>query len=324
MEELREEMSIEIREESEGIALVKTTDEPFYKRPEWKNKCITAAIFLVAGLISFFLIAGWASDPETYFAMNETLDEKKSNVMALAATTTAASAAISILPDDAGSGIADKLADFSTYFMVILAVIYLEKFLLTTFGLLTFKILIPIGCALFIVAVFLRKDGLARVNMQQIGAKILALGIALFLVVPTSVWVTDSIDNSFEASLQASNEAAQAAIQEVEANTQDEQENQEDAGFFENLVGTVQSGINSLTNAAKDALDTMGQQLNNMIDTLAVMIVTSCLVPLIVLALFLQLAKFISGIDFGGVSNVMSSARTRSRAFVSSLKRSED
>lgn len=159
--------------------------------------------------------------------------------------------------------------------------------------------------------------------MQQIGAKILALGIALFLVVPTSVWVTDSIDSSFEASLQASNEATQVAIQEVETSTQNEQENQEDVGFFEGLVGTVQSGINSLTNAAKDALDTMGQQLNNMIDTLAVMIVTSCLVPLIVLALFLQLAKFISGIDFGGVSNVMSSARTKSRAFVSSLKRSE-
>ena len=94
-----------------------------------KSKVINAGVLVVAALISLLLLANIASSPSTYSGMYETLDEKKLNVMGLAATTTAASAAISVLPDDTGSAIANKLADFASYFVVILSVIYLEKFL---------------------------------------------------------------------------------------------------------------------------------------------------------------------------------------------------
>ena len=118
-----------------------------------KSKVINAGVLVVAALISLLLLANIASSPSTYSGMYETLDEKKLNVMGLAATTTAASAAISVLPDDTGSAIANKLADFASYFVVILSVIYLEKFLLTTFGFLAFGILIPMACVLFAIAV---------------------------------------------------------------------------------------------------------------------------------------------------------------------------
>ena len=78
-----------------------------------------------------------------------------------------------------------------------------------------------------------------------------------------------------------------------------------------------------MTQGAQEALDSLGRQLNTMIDTLAVMVVTSCLVPLLVLAVFLQLAKMVAGLDFGGVSGVMGTVRTRGRSAISSLKRPE-
>lgn len=303
------------------VATLEEQEITAWEEPEersTKSKLIIAGILVALALVSFLFLAQVASSPETYASINTTLDEKKVNVMGLAATTTAASAAVSALPGDTGSAIADKLVDFSTYFMVILAVIYLEKFLLTTFGFLAFGILGPAACVLFAVAVFSRPGSLTKVNLQRLGTKLAALGLALALVVPVSVWLTDNIDSTFEESLAASNAAAQQATQELEESVQDE--SQENQGLLDGIVGAVQEGFTSLTQGVQTALDNLGQQLNNMIDTVAVMIVTSCLIPLIVLFVFMQVIKMITGLDFGGVSTVMGAARTKGRRVASSVR----
>lgn len=301
-----------------GQELVVVEAEPAPERP-LKEKAIIAAVLAAVALVSLIVFANIASNPETYTGIIGTLDEKKGNVMVLATTTTAASAAISALPNDMGTPIADKLVDFSSYFMVILAVIYLEKFLLTTLGFLGFGILIPVACALFAVAVFLRRGTLTRVNLQRLGTKLAAFGLALALVVPVSVWLTDNVDATFDESLAASNAAAQEATEQLEGSAQEQ--TQEDQGLLGGIANAVQDGWNGLTQGAQQALDSLGDQLNTMIDTLAVMIVTSCLIPLLVLILFLQLVKIITGLDFGGATAVMGAARTKGRAVASSLRR---
>lgn len=302
--------------ETRELVVVEPAPEP--ERP-LKEKAIIAAVLAAVALVSLIVFANIASNPETYTGIIGTLDEKKGNVMMLATTTTAASAAISALPNDMGTPIADKLVDFSSYFMVILAVIYLEKFLLTTLGFLGFGILIPVACALFAVAVFLRRGTLTRVNLQRLGTKLAAFGLALALVVPVSVWLTDNVDATFDESLAAASAAAQEATEQLEENTQEQ--TQKDQGLLGGIANAVQEGWNGLTQGAQQALDSLGQQLNTMIDTLAVMIVTSCLIPLLVLILFLQLVKIITGLDFGGATAVMGAARTKGRAVASSLRR---
>lgn len=306
--------------ESVLLAEVPAAIELPEERP-MNQKIAIAAVLVVIGLISLLVIAVIASSSATYSDMNSTLDEKRSNVMALVATTTAASAAVSALPGDTGTPIAEKLVDFSFYFMVILAVLYLEKFLLTTLGFLGFGILVPVACALFAGSVFARRGSMAKANLQSLGAKLAAFGVAIALVIPASVWLTDSIDNSFDESLAAANVAAQEATTQLEENAQDEGEGE--GNILDNVFGTVQQGVEQLTQGAQEALDSLGRQLNTMIDTLAVMVVTSCLVPLLVLAVFLQLAKMVAGLDFGGVSGVMGTVRTRGRSAISSLKRPE-
>ncbi len=303
-------------EAGQELVVVEAAPEP--ERP-LKEKAIIAAVLAAVALVSLIVFANIASNPETYTGIIGTLDEKKGNVMVLATTTTAASAAISALPNDMGTPIADKLVDFSSYFMVILAVIYLEKFLLTTLGFLGFGILIPVACALFAVAVFLRRGTLTRVNLQRLGTKLAAFGLALALVVPVSVWLTDNVDDTFDESLAASNAAAQEATEQLEESTQEQA--QEDPGLLGGIASAVQEGWNGLTQGAQQALDSLGEQLNTMIDTLAVMIVTSCLIPLLVLILFLQLVKIITGLDFGGATAVMGAARTKGRAVARSLHR---
>ncbi len=283
-----------------------------------KKKIIIACVLIAIAALSFFVLAGIVSNPETYDGIFSTLDEKKGNVMGLVATTTSASAAVTVIPGDIGTPIADKLADFSTYFMIILAVIYLEKMLLPTLGFFGIGILIPVACILFTIAVFQRRGSSAKANLQRLGTKLATFGLAIVLVVPVSVWLTDSIDNSFEGTLAATNKAAQQATEELEESTQGgdsttEGESAEEQGFLEGIAGAIQNGINGLGQGAQDALANLQQQLNTMIDTLAVMIVTSCLIPLLVLFVFFQLFKIIVGLDFGGTTAVIEAARSKIR-----------
>lgn len=104
----------------------------------------------LCALLSFCVIAKYTSSPTMKINAHaiQSLDDKKTTALELTAAATAASAAITLIPGDAGTPIADKLADLSSYFLIVVCAIYLEKYLVTITGLAAFKLLIPIGCIL--------------------------------------------------------------------------------------------------------------------------------------------------------------------------------
>ena len=113
---------------------------------------VIAAIFCIAvGVVSFFLIADKLGNVDFHADTINALDKSRSKVMELAAAAVASSSAITLLPGDVGTPIAQELADMSKYFLIVLCAIYLEKFLLTVTGFVAFKYVIPVACVLFIV-----------------------------------------------------------------------------------------------------------------------------------------------------------------------------
>ncbi len=91
--------------------------------------CVAAAVILA--LASIFGVAKLTTDPAFYQKSIAALEEKQETVLELTAASTAASAAITLLPGDTATPIADKLADLSGYFLIVLCAIFLEKYLLT-------------------------------------------------------------------------------------------------------------------------------------------------------------------------------------------------
>ena len=249
------------------------------------------ALLAVLALVSLFPLRETFSSPETYTATISTLDEKKANVTALVASSTALSAGISVLPDDTGSAIADKLMDVSVDLGIVLVVIYLEKYLLTIFGFLSFGVLMPIGLAGLAAAVALLGRSAISRTFTHVAVRLLLLGAILVSVVPASVWVTDRIDETYETSVAAAS---------VEQETQEQPQSDEgNGGILEfitgipeavaNLPQTVADGVTSVT---QDILD----QVNALVEAFAVMVVTSCAVPVLVLLLFLWVANMLLGI----------------------------
>ena len=89
-------------------------------------------------VLSMTVVSKAASNPENHKKTIEALDEKKADILKLTATSAAASTAIAAIPGDATTPIANKLTDLTSYFLIILVVIFLEKYLVTLTGYATF------------------------------------------------------------------------------------------------------------------------------------------------------------------------------------------
>lgn len=272
--------------------------------PSWMStraRVIVTVVLVALAFVSAFPVATHFSSPETYADVNQTLDGQKSTALGLVATATTASVAVSAIPDDVGTPIANQLADLSGKLAVVLAIIYLEKFLLTTFGLIAFRWLVPVGIGL--LCVWLWSHG--RWSPSRIllvwGIKLLFVALALATLVPVSAHITQIITTQYQTSLaaeEASQEANQTSETVYEENTS--QDTGESQNILEMLGSAISSGVDALASGAADAANAVGEQLNKLIDNVAVSIVTSCLVPLAVLLLYFWLLKLFTGADLTG------------------------
>ncbi len=250
---------------------------------------LKAVVPILVALASIFVIAGYAASPEFHAATIASLDEKTGTVLELTAASTAASAAITLLPGDTATPIADKLAELSSYFLIVISAIYLEKYLTTITGYAAFVILIPAACLLLSVNAFARRH-----QLRRIAWKLIVFALAVALVIPASVRVSDIIDETYASSIHSTINAAIQTTEEIsEEEAAEEIQEAETAG-----------GLKGFFTGVKDTVSNTGDHikriLNNFINALAVMLVTSCLIPILVMVFFVWIAKILmnSEVDF--------------------------
>ena len=237
---------------------------------------VKAAALLLIAVLSFTMLYGFFTSDKYKYPVYSYLDGKKTTVVGLAAAAT--SAAITLLPGDVGTPIADKLAEISTYTILILCAIFLEKYLVTITGVATFRILIPLACAFLIGNLLIIK----KEQCRKLGLKLLSFALLIFLIVPVSVALSRSIEATYESTIQATIEMANADAEEIQESS--------DQGVLDSLINSIKGGVSAFTKKFETTL-------TNMIEAVAVLIVTSCLIPLLVLLFFYWLIKVFFNVD---------------------------
>lgn len=267
-----------------------------------RTKWLLVVVPLLLALLSAFVVAGPVSDPAFHQSTIAALEEKQTTVLELTAATTAASAAITLLPGDAATPIAEKLADLSTGFLVVLCAIYLEKYLLTITGCAAFQLLIPAACVLLAASTFWRRE-----QLRALAARLAVFGLAIVLVIPVSVRVSDLIEDTYQASIQATLERAKETTEAVEDSAG---EAEEDQGFWEGLVSKVTEGVAGVASGITEKVSDM---VNGFLEALAVLLVTACVIPLLVLAFFVWLVKLLFRVSLPAGGDLRSAFRTGGR-----------
>lgn len=250
-------------------------------------------------LLSFFVLGNVFSKPETYQGIVDSLDSKQDTVLGLVAVSTASSAGLTLLPGDVATPIADKLVDLSLDFGIVLAAIFLEKYLLTMFGAATFRILIPIACVTLAASAYVDKHPEMRMTLQGLAAKFILLGLSLVLVVPSSVFVSNMIESTYQESIDQTVAEAQQTQEEMAAIAEGavaQDGSSSSSGILQTLTQLPQS-IASVPDKVSDLSKQAEETFANLVEALAVMIVTTCLIPILVLAFFLWLMKMILGVN---------------------------
>ena len=109
-----------------------------------------------------------------------------------------------------------------------------------------------------------------NVKFKEIAVKLLLAGIIIYLIVPCTVQITNIVSKTYEETI--------SAAQNNDLSSTDV----EDKGV-----------ISQLANSAEATVSNAGNYLSQLIRALAVMVVVTCLIPILILVLAFWLLKII-------------------------------
>lgn len=242
------------------------------------KKLTVVMLLLTISLFSITVVSRWAGDPDNHEHSIEQIDDKIATAMKLTATATAVSAGISLLPDDTCTPIAGEIAELAKWFLAVLSALYLEKYMLTLTGLISFAVLIPLSCFFFGVGYLKEKQ-----VFKNMAVKLCVFAIALFALVPSSVVLSDSIYSTYEKSI----------VNTINGATETTTILAEEANM---------SLLEKVKNVTSKAIDYVQEALANFVEAVAVMFVTTCVIPLLVVVIFLWLTKLLVNVNLSDIS----------------------
>ncbi len=273
----------------------------------WVRTHVTAGVLLVLALLSIFVLARVAIDPGLLGGVRDSLNDQQATVGGLAAGATALSAALSLVPGESLAPLANQLADVSGWFVVIIAAIILQKILITVAGPIAFGLIVPLACALGIVAAYSRRPG-----FRAMGIRFAAFGLVLCFAVPASIVISNALTNTY-ADLSSAAAAADDAADKASAAASAKTAEAEDAAKAEgdnddSLLDTIGDWISGAADKVGDALgsaltslneikDDAVDALNSYMEKFALLIVTTCVMPLLVMLLLGWVIKLLFSVD---------------------------
>ena len=226
-------------------------------------------VLVLIGVFSFFVVTSWLPDRGFIKESLESVEESSNTVMKFSAATLSTSLAISALPDDFATPLADSLADMNIYFIAILVMLHFEQLLIRYGVKLAFAIAIPAACGIGILSILLKKD-----LLKGIAARVAVLGLAVALVVPCSTHITNYIAADLTAYVEntiADTEDGADKLNEAMEGGAEEQT------IFEKLSDLFQTAINDMSNLMAHFQNTIRKCMNS----IAILILTNCLMPIV-------------------------------------------
>ena len=236
--------------------------------PHAKLAIKVLALLLVAAL-SFFFAASWLSGTGFVQDSLESVEKSNQTVMAFSAATLSASLAITALPDDFATPLADSLADMNVYFVAILVVLLLEKILIIYGVKLTFAFIIPLACIAGAIAAAAKKH-----YLKTFAARLCILGLAIAFVVPCSTHITKYVAADLTA-----------YVEETIADTQDGADKlntvmdseEEEKNMFEKLSELFQTAIKDISDLLLHFQNTIRRCMNS----IAILLLTNFIIPVL-------------------------------------------
>ena len=241
-------------------------------------RAVMALLLLLAIILSMTVVSRMASDPEWYEQTLTDLNKKETTVLTLTAASVAASTAIAAVPGDTTTPVADEIADVTSYFVIILTIIFIEKYMVTILGYAAFMFVLPAACVMLLAWLFAKKDFLLRW-----GVKIGILGLVIWAVIPLSSQVSVLLERTSQVKYEEAIEEAQQITDDINENTDEE------GGVLSSFIDKLKGGISELAERGKTLFV-------HFLESIAILLATSCVIPIAVVFIMIWVVKLVFGL----------------------------
>ena len=214
--------------------------------------------------------------PESKFVQEtiQHLEESQNTIMKFSGTTIATSLSLSALPNDFASPLASTVSDLNTYFIFIFAVLFVEKLVVIEGIKIALVWMIPAACILYIAAILTSKE-----MFKNFAKKLLILGISIIMVIPISTHFTETVCADYLTYVDETIEEADAGANKINELMAEENE---DATVFDKLTDAFKTAIRDVN----DLLAYFKNVVKKCVNSVAVMIVTTFVLPMLTMLLF--------------------------------------
>lgn len=236
-----------------------------------KHAALAVKLLSLALIAALSCFVATAKLPESGFVRSsvESVEASSDTVMKLSAATLSTSLAISALPDDFATPLADSLADMNIYFVAILVVLFLEKILIRYGIKAAFAVLIPLACFAGMLFIATGRD-----LLKALAVRLCVLALAVAFVVPCNTHITKIVASDLTAyvddTIQETEDGAGKLNEAMEGGAEEET-------IFEKLSGLFQTAIDDISDLMLHFQHTIRRCLNS----IAILILTNCLMPLL-------------------------------------------
>jgi FtsZ-binding cell division protein ZapB len=250
-------------------------------------------ILIFIALFSILVVSRIVTSQDFNATTIQSLDDKKVTVMKLASTAAASSTVLSLIPGDAATPIANQIAELASYFIFILGAILLEKILIAVVGYVSFTFIIPFSCFLGIFYLYIKKEVL-----RNLAIKLAIFGIILFAAIPISIQISDLIYESYQTSIEQTVETAEQNKEYIEEKKEDISEKDQNwiekiEDYLSDLTSKIGIDISAMVKKGEDTLTAY-------LDVIAILIITSCVIPIIIILIFAWIIKILFSFDING------------------------
>ncbi len=258
------------------------------------RKIAAIACVWILAVISFFGAGKKFGGIETYKPVTESLDNKRAQVVEMSGALIGLSVAVAAVPGDATTPVANQIAQMNSYLVIALGAIMLEKFLLPVMGILTWKVLIPAALLLGFIYILCQKK-----IFLSAALRIAILGIVLFSLIPAGIKVGDVMDASFGTDVMI--ERVKESISEIdeeaeEADNNNSEDTEKESSIWDKIVHKGEEIVDGVKSGGELLLQKAKVVLGNVMDVVAALIVTSCVIPIGILVILGAIIKALFGV----------------------------
>lgn len=264
-----------------------------------KKKIIWSIALAALALLSFFVLAKFFSSDKVLKGTFDYLDTKKNQVIGINGAVIGAALIAGAVPGNAAAAIVNMLSSLQKPCLTILAAVFAERHLAGILINISFSFLIPLACIFGIISLW--QEGFA---MKNLALKLAIMGMVLSLTIPASVVLSKHVEkiSSADEKIAEVQSADNEAEESSDANT-DTDSAKEESGWsailnkISDTAGDVKDKIGDAAASLTKSPEKIKNWMNGVIEALVIMIITSCIIPILVFILMFWILRMLFQID---------------------------